>query len=169
MKIILAAAVLSVCTVAQAASINKPAPAFTLKDINGADVSLADSKGKEIVFVNFWATWCPPCNQEFPQLSDLADEYKAKGVRVLAINIDKKRDVVDKFLAKLKSKPDAMKILLDPGSTVVAAYDIEAMPSSFIIDKKGDIRFSHLGYTEKDPQKWRGEINGLLSVGQSQR
>ena len=148
---------------ARAAFINDPAPGFTLKDMDGRDVSLAEFKGKDVVLVNFWASWCPPCKQEFPELAELANEYKGHGARVLAINLDKSADRVEKFLEKMRVKPGAMGILLDPKSEVVAKYVARSMPSSFIIDRNGAIRYVHFGFSDKDPVKWRQEINALLA------
>jgi peroxiredoxin len=154
--------ILSLSIAAHAASVKDVAPGFTLQDMNGTEVGLNDFKGKEIVFLNFWADWCPPCHQEFPKLNELADAYAPHGVRVLAINVDKNKERVDKFLQKMKIKPVALTILLDLISKVVAAYDVEAMPSSIIIDKSGVVRFVHLGFTDKDPMEWRQELDNLL-------
>lgn len=148
----------------RAAFIGNTAPAFTLKSLSGAEKSLKDYQG-QVVFVNFWASWCPPCKQEFPELNELANEYKSNGLAVLAINVDKSADRVQSFLEKMKVTPDAIQILLDPQAKVVASYVARSMPSSFIIDQKGVIQFVHFGYSEKDPAKWRAEIDQLLKVG----
>ncbi|MFN0118075.1 MAG: peroxiredoxin family protein [Elusimicrobiota bacterium] len=162
-KIIFGLTILALSAVLNAAFVNDPAPQFSLKDMNGKDVSLKDFQGKDVVLVNFWASWCPPCKEEFPELSELANEYKGHGLQVLAINLDKSQDRVKKFLEKMKINPGAMTILLDPKSEVVANYVARSMPSSFIIDKTGVIRFVHFGFNEKDPVKWREEIDQLLA------
>lgn len=162
-KVWIAILFMGIAPVSRAAFINEAAPAFTLSDLSGQQTSLKDLKGK-VVFVNFWASWCPPCKQEFPELNELANEYEGHKVRVLAINLDKKKQRVDDFLAKMKVTPHALTILLDPGAGVVADYVARSMPSSFIIDQKGIIRFVHFGYSEKDPAKWRSEINQLLEM-----
>ena len=153
---------LSLVSVAQAAFVNDPAPDFALKDMSGVERKLSDYKG-EVVLVNFWASWCPPCKKEFPELAELANEYKDHKFRVLAINLDKSQEQVAKFLAKTAVKPGALIILLDPAARVVANYVARSMPSSFIVDSKGIIRFVHFGYGEKDPAKWRTEIDQLLA------
>ncbi len=136
-------------------------PEFTLKSFSGAEISLKDFQG-QVVFVNFWASWCPPCKQEFPELNELSNEYKTNGLVVLAINVDKSADRVQAFLEKMKITPDAIQILLDPQAKAVANYVARSMPSSFLVDQKGVIQFVHFGYSEKDPAKWRAEIDGLL-------
>lgn len=148
----------------RAAFINDAAPAFTLKDLDGKGQSLKEYEG-QVVFVNFWASWCPPCKQEFPEINELANEYKGQGLKVFAINVDKKVDRVNAFLEKIRVKPDALSILLDPIAGVVAQYVARSMPTSFVIDQKGIIRFVHFGYSEKDPAKWRMEVDQLLKEG----
>ncbi len=162
-KIILSLSAIFLSAVLQAAFVNDPAPLFSLKDLSGKEIALKNFQGKDIVFVNFWASWCPPCKQEFPELNELANEYKGHGLQVLAINLDKSQERVEKFLEKMKIKPDALTILLDPKSEVVSSYVARSMPSSFIVDKKGIIRFVHFGYSDKDPVKWRQEIDQLLT------
>lgn len=148
---------------AKAAFINDPAPEFTLNTLEGKKTSLSDYKG-ELVFINFWASWCPPCKQEFPEINELANEYKGQGLHVLAINLDKSPDRVEKYLEKIKVNPDALVILSDPDAKVVADYVARSMPSSFIVDGKGIIRFVHFGYGPKDPIKWREEIESLRAT-----
>ncbi|MCG3204686.1 MAG: Thiol-disulfide oxidoreductase ResA [Elusimicrobia bacterium] len=161
-KIFLCALALNFGGFSQAAFINDPAPAFALKSMDGKEVKLSDFDGM-VVLVNFWASWCPPCKKEFPELNELANEYKGQGAKVVGINLDKSVSRVEKFLEKVGSKPDAMIILLDPDSKVVANYVARSMPSSFIVDKNGVIRYVHFGFNDKDPLKWRSEINGLLA------
>jgi peroxiredoxin len=74
---------------------------FTLKDLNGADVRLADLKGKPLV-VNFWATWCPPCLLETPELVELADQYKSRGVTIVGISYDDAPEQVKQFASEFK-------------------------------------------------------------------
>lgn len=149
-------------TTAQAVFVNDTAPAFTLSDLSGKSRSLADFKG-QVVFLNFWASWCPPCKQEFPELNELANEYKDQKMKVVAINLDKSADRVTAFLERAQVKASSIVILQDPAAKVVANYVARSMPSSFIIDGQGKIRFVHFGYSAKDPAKWRTEVNQLLS------
>ncbi|MFQ5901842.1 MAG: peroxiredoxin family protein [Thermodesulfobacteriota bacterium] len=144
-----------------AAWLNDNAPDFTLPDLNAQSVSLSDMRGN-VVYVNFWATWCPPCKKELPQLNKLAEKYADAKFIILAVNIDRKRSIVDKFLTKYLPFSNKMRILLDPKSKAVASYAARAMPTSFIIDKEGTIRYVHLGFREADPAKWASEIETLL-------
>ncbi len=142
--------------------INDKAPDFTLTDLHGRQVSLGSLKGK-VVFINFWANWCPPCKKEFPELNKLAKRYNDSDMVILALNEDKKRDNVDEFLGKLPEPlSNKMIVLLDPQSTVVSSYGARAMPTSFIIDKEETIRYTHFGFSETDPGKWVTEVDSLL-------
>lgn len=156
MALILAAANLN------AAFVNDPAPDFTLNNLEGKPVSLTDFKGR-VVLINFWASWCPPCKKEFPELHALAQEMAGKPFSLVAINLDKSQNRVEKFLEKFQPVSKTMTILLDPDQKTVAAYVARSMPSSFIIDASGTIRYVHFGFSDQDPPKWRKEINDLLS------
>ena len=159
---ILSACILTMSASSWAAWINDKAPDFTLQELNGKQVSLESFKGK-VVFINFWANWCPPCKEEFPELNKLTKKYKDSDMLLLAINIDKNRSNVDEFLGKLQEPLfNKMFVLLDPKSTVVSSYSARAMPTSFIVDKEGTIRYVHLGFGESDPGKWVTEIDTLL-------
>lgn len=122
--------------------IGKPAPEFTLLDVDGAEVKLSDFKGK-VVLLDFWATWCGPCVQAMPQLQSLFENYKGKNVVILGINSwERDQDVVKPFL---EEKNITYRILVDPDNEVIAKYGVTGIPTFFIIDKKGFIRHSHIG------------------------
>jgi DsbE subfamily thiol:disulfide oxidoreductase len=147
---------------ARSADIGKPAPAFKLADLSGKEVSLTSLKG-QVVFLNFWASWCAPCKVEFPRLNELSATYEKKGVRVIAINLDHDLANARKFLEKDLKAPVRLTVLLDPKSAVAESYDVEAMPSSFVIDGEGIVRYTHLGYQKGDEAKWSKEIDALLA------
>lgn len=147
---------------ARAAWNNDKAPEFTLKDLGGQSVSLPALRGK-VAVIDFWASWCPPCKEEFPELNRMAGRYRGADLVVLAINIDKTRANAEEFLDRLNVEmSENMRVLLDPRSSVVSSYGTRAMPTSFIVDQSGVIRFVHLGYNETDPEKWVSEIESLL-------
>jgi len=114
----------------------KAATDFTLKDLQGKDVRLADLTGK-VVLLNFWATWCPPCREEIPSMVKLNTAMAGKSFQMLCVSIDDggKADV-DDFLARQKVSLPA---LLDPTSAVAKQYGITGVPESFVIDKTGKI------------------------------
>lgn len=147
---------------ARAAGVNEKAPAFSLLGSAGSPVALKGGEG-HVTLVNFWASWCGPCAIEFPNLNKLAAEYKAKGVQVDAINIDRDRPSADKFLTRYAKDGVSLNVLFDPKARVASAYGAKAMPSSYIVDGKGVIRFTHVGFHPEDPATWRKEIDSLLS------
>jgi DsbE subfamily thiol:disulfide oxidoreductase len=111
------------------------APDFTLSDPAGKKVSLKDYRGK-IVFLNFWASWCAPCRAEMPGMDRLYREFKDKGLEMLAVNVKDKRDDAMRFMKELKiSYPVAM----DPEGEVGLLYGAWGMPTTYLIDRKGQV------------------------------
>ena len=124
--------------------IGSTAPDFTLKDLNGNSVKLSDLRGKP-VYINFWASWCPPCKAEIPEIEHFYQQNKDK-VSVLAVNLtfnDKISDVVDILKASNANFP----VLLDTDAkaSVADSYQVYGIPASFFIDKNGIIREAHVG------------------------
>lgn len=115
---------------------NAKAPNFNLKDQYGIVHSLENYKGK-VIFLNFWATWCPPCKKEMPDIEDIYKEYgeNKKDVVILGVNSEKENEV-KKFL---KDKGYTFPTLIDENSEVMRKYFIQAFPTSFVIDKEGNV------------------------------
>lgn len=107
---------------------------FTLADLQGHQWTLGDLKGK-VVLVNFWATWCPPCRKEMPDLEALYERFQSQGFVVLAIS-DEDKDKVESFLA---GKGFTFPVLLDPGKKVHEMFEVEGIPKSFIYDRQGKL------------------------------
>ena len=107
---------------------------FTLKDLDGKQWTLKDLKGS-VVLVNFWATWCPPCRKEMPDLDALYRRFRAKGLVILSIS-DEAEAKVRSFLA---DKHYTYPILLDPGRKVNDTFAIEGIPKSFVYDREGKL------------------------------
>jgi peroxiredoxin len=130
---------------------SQPAPDFTLTDLNGKTIKLADYKGK-VLFLNFWATWCPPCRAEIPDFIEAYAEQKANGLEILGISLDTRgKDAVAAFIEKyevnypvvLESRQNTEKIVNDyqPGQYI---------PTTIIIDKSGRIRDKAVGAIDKE-------------------
>lgn len=107
---------------------------FTLRDLDGKSWTLREVRGK-VVLVNFWATWCPPCRSEMPDLNALYQEFKDRGFLVLAIS-DEDVDKVRPYIAEYRY---TYPILLDPGRKVNEAFNIEGIPKSFVFDREGKL------------------------------
>ncbi|MCJ7611575.1 MAG: redoxin domain-containing protein, partial [Candidatus Aminicenantes bacterium] len=125
-----------------------PAPAFTLNDLEDGTLSLADFKGKTVI-LDFWATWCGPCQASFPGMKGIVEKYRDDPqVKALFINSweraeDKKKNAADFISAN--SYP--FQVLLDSNDTVIDAYKVDGIPTKFVIDKNGRIRFKSVGYS----------------------
>ncbi len=134
----------SVC----AASAQKPkAIDFTLKDLSDKNIKLSDYRGK-VVFLNFWATWCPPCKAEMPSMQKLYASMKNEKFVMLAVNVENvSSDVINSFALDNKY---TFPILLDPKSVASSQYKIFSIPTTFIIDKKGFIVNKVVGSNEWD-------------------
>jgi cytochrome c biogenesis protein CcmG/thiol:disulfide interchange protein DsbE len=138
---------------------DRPAPAVSLPATDGTMKQLADLRGK-VVLVDFWASWCVPCKASFPALDSLHRELRDRGFEVVAINVDERRRDADAFLA---GRSPAMTVLFDPKGATPKAFNVRAMPSSALIDRAGNIRFTHEGYTGKTLEAYRREIATLLA------
>lgn len=150
------------------AGVGSPAPEFTLPDATGRDVSLNEFRGR-VVFIDFWASWCAPCKKELPELNSFIKGYDGEDIVVLAINIDKKRSHAEGFLKGINGMPEKLKVLFDPRARVISVYGALAMPTSFIVDQSGLIRYVHFGFNEDDPKKWAVEVNGLLGEARREK
>jgi peroxiredoxin len=137
---------------------NAPATEFSLTSLAGQPVSLSQYKGN-VVLVNFWATWCGPCQQEMPLLDQMYKKYKPAGFTLIGVNVDKEAPAVKELLAR---KPVSFPVLLDPENSVSRAYKVADMPSSVIIDRKGIVRYVHRGYRPGDENEYQDRIRQLI-------
>lgn len=117
--------------------IGEPAPEITLEDLNGNTVSLKDYEGEKIVLLNFWASWCPPCRAEMPDLDKLYEENKDDDFIVLAVNLGESEDTVKKFI---EQNGYGFPVLLDKTQEVGITYQTFSIPTSVMVDKEGKIR-----------------------------
>ena len=130
---------------APAPEIGRLAPDFTLVDLEGNPVTLSDFRGKT-VFVNFWATWCPPCRAEMPEIESLYQEYKDRGVVVIGVDIMEAQAQVRQYV---QQGGYSWIFVLDTSGKVAVDYRITAIPTSFFIDKDGIIQVVAIGAMTK--------------------
>jgi peroxiredoxin len=117
------------------------APAFTLPDLKGNSISLADFRGC-VVVLNFWATWCPPCVEEMPSLRRFADEMQPFGVAVLGVSVDHDPEALRKFVADFRL---SFPIARDTGQAVASRYGTSKFPETYVIDTEGRIAEKLIG------------------------
>jgi peroxiredoxin len=116
-------------------------PAFSLPALGGGEWSLADQRGK-VLLVNFWATWCPPCRRETPELVELHKQYAGRGFSVVGISLDERPEqVVPAFVEKYRMPYP----VLTPTADFDLASRIESLPTSFLVDREGRIARTYLG------------------------
>jgi thiol-disulfide isomerase/thioredoxin len=147
-------------TAALATSSSGPAPAFQLSGRGGKTIDLSQFKG-QVVMINFWASWCKPCRDEMPLLEDIYKKYKPMGFTMLAVNVEPDTKEADAWLAKL-SKPVTFPVAYDVDSKVSKLYKVETMPSTVIVDRKGNVRALHRGYKAGDENFYLTQIRTML-------
>ncbi|MEO7387814.1 MAG: TlpA disulfide reductase family protein [Gammaproteobacteria bacterium] len=135
-----------------------PAAEFKLTSRAGAPVALSGLKG-QVVLINFWATWCGPCRKEMPLLEQIQKKYAPLGFTMLGVNVEEDTRLMDTFLNDV---PVSFPILLDPANGVSKLYNVSAMPSTVIVDRKGNVRFVHQGYQPGDEGKYQDMIRQLI-------
>ena len=128
-----------------APAIDAPAPDFTLLDVDGNVVSLSDFRGQTVV-LNFWATWCAPCRQEFPEFVSAYNRQKDQGLVILAVNVRENSDSVGKFARDFQA---IFPILLDRNGSVAAQYRMQGLPVTWFVDESGVIRGQVIGLVTK--------------------
>ncbi len=114
---------------------------FMLHSLSGETVTLAQFKGNNPVLLVFFATWCPPCKREVPQLKEMQNKYADRGLKILAIDIDEPNDIVREFV---KEKGINYTVLLDEGAQVAEMYDVSGIPTNILFDRDGNVR--HAGH-----------------------
>ncbi|GAA5217514.1 TlpA family protein disulfide reductase [Corallincola platygyrae] len=149
---------LALSGMAFAAEVKAPAPDFTLKSDSGENIRLSELRG-EIVLLNFWASWCGPCRQEMPELDKLAMDFADLGVKVLGVNVEQDPAQGKAFL---KNLPVSFPILFDTTNSVTETYQVDAMPTTVLIDRDGQIRFHHRGYQPGYEDTYRQQIKRLI-------
>jgi len=156
--ILLTLALLSPLAMHSTGSCASTAPDFTLKALDGENRRLAEQRG-DIVLINFWASWCGPCIQEMPALDKLADKYQMLGVQVWGVNVENDSAAAKAYLNKVQV---GFPVLFDVDNSVSEAYQVEAMPTTVIVDKDGKVRSIHRGYQTGYEKKYEDDIKGLL-------
>lgn len=113
----------------------------------------------QVVLLDFWASWCAPCRRSFPWMSELQQRHASRGLAVLAVNLDPDRALADAFLRDL---PVSFRIEYDSSGTVARQFDVQAMPTSFLIDRRGRVRARHAGFRDAQRAPREAEIQQLL-------
>ena len=133
-----------------------------LPDLGGFELEgkMPDKLAGEVILLDFWASWCAPCKESFPVMEELNKEYGARGLVVLAMNVDEKRANMEQFLKKFTVH---FWLVRDAKQKLVAKVDVPTMPTSFLVDRSGKVRYIHEGFLgDKTRREYREEIEHLL-------
>jgi thiol-disulfide isomerase/thioredoxin len=141
-----------------AVSNSASAPDFQLDAMSGKKETLTGYKG-QVVMINFWATWCGPCRQEMPVLEQLHKKYKPMGFTMIGVNVEPDSQGAVKWLS---ATPVTFPILFDTESKVSKLYAVGGMPSTVIVDRKGNVRYVHRGYKPGDENEYLTQIRTLI-------
>jgi cytochrome c biogenesis protein CcmG/thiol:disulfide interchange protein DsbE len=144
--------------------VGNPAPDFQVTAVTGpkGPIALKDLHG-QVVLLDFWGTFCEPCKKSFPKFEALSEKYGSKGFRVVGISEDEQedRDKIPGFAATYGAK---FSLAWDEDRALARRYKPETMPSSFLIDKNGVVRFVHVGFHDGEEAQVESEVRELLGV-----
>jgi peroxiredoxin len=139
--------------------LGSPAPAFALDTANGkGKFDLGKVKGK-VVVVDFWATWCDPCKKSFPKLQELYTKYNASGMELIGLSEDEENAGIKEFGNSHGAK---FPLAWDSGKSIAGQWQPKSMPTTFVVDRNGIVRFAHLGYHDGDEAEIEKEVKSLL-------
>lgn len=163
---LLCAAVLTSSRDAGAVGPGDAAPSCALTSAgNEHSLTIEQFRG-QVVYVDFWASWCAPCVDSFQFLNDLDREFWRDGLRIVGINVDQRRDDATTFLRK---RPASFIVAFDNGAQCPRLYDVQGMPSSYLIDRSGVVRYVHRGFRRSESAMLRGRVASLLAEPPSGR
>lgn len=141
------------------AGVGQAAPDCQLSALAGGTGSSLKAFAGQVLYVDFWASWCGPCVQSFPYMNQLHREFGDKGLKVIAINLDEDPNDARGFLAQ---HPAEFLVAADPSGTCPTAFGVKAMPSTFLVDRNGIVRDVHLGFRPGEAQQSRSLVERLV-------
>ncbi len=122
--------------------------------------ALEEHKG-EVVYLDFWASWCGPCRKSFPWMNKIEAEYKDQGFSVISVNLDANKNLATKFLSEM---PASFRVIYDPKGKIAKHFKIQGMPSSMLIGRDGKIKSRHTGFFTNKIPVYQQEIQQLLAI-----
>ena len=130
---------------------------FSLDSTDGK-FSLNKYKGK-VVYIDFWASWCAPCRKSFPWMNKMHSKYEKDGLKIVAISLDTENKITAKFL---KKNPALFTVAYDPDGNVADSYNVQVMPTSYLIGRDGKLLMTHKGFRSKQKDALEAEIKKAL-------
>jgi len=132
---------------------------FSVKSTDGI-IKLSQFKG-QVVYIDFWASWCAPCRKSFPWMNKMHAKYEDKGLKIIAVSLDTSEDITKKFL---KKNPALFNIAYDPDGNVADSYKVQVMPTSYLIGKDGKLIMTHKGFRTKHTEALEEELRKALGL-----
>jgi len=134
--------------------VDSPAPDFSLQDLSNQEVTLSSYRGRKVVLMDFWATWCGPCRMAMPGLQKLQDDFRDRSLEILSVNQSESAEQVHSFLEHRKY---SFHVVLDSKGAVGNKYGVRGIPTVVLVDKKGLIRWLKVGWSPEE-----NELRGLV-------
>jgi cytochrome c biogenesis protein CcmG, thiol:disulfide interchange protein DsbE len=159
-SVLLAVAFACAMAPARAAGVGDAAPPLSLATAKGDTVALDGLRG-QVVYVDFWASWCGPCKRSFPWMNEISQRYGDKGLAVIAVNVDRKREDAQRFLAQT---PARFTVVYDAAGVTPAAWAVKGMPSSYLIDRAGRVVMVEQGFRDEQKPAVEQRIRELLAA-----
>jgi len=156
----LALVLLVLSTAVQAVGVGDAAPPLRLVNAKGETVALESLRG-QVVYVDFWASWCGPCKRSFPWMNELQQRYGEKGFTIVAVNVDKKADDAERFLAQT---PARFTVVYDAPGATPASWAVKGMPSSYLVDRAGKVVMVEQGFRDEQKPAVEQRIRELIAT-----
>ncbi len=141
------------------ALVGKKAPIFAATLLDGEPFDLGQHLGQDVIILDFWATWCGPCREALPTLSEVASAYQDRGIKLFAVDLGESTDDVKTYLEQ-SGLP--LTVVMDDDGSVAAAYEADAIPQTVIIDRKGTVRYVHVGVSPGLRERLSRELDELV-------
>jgi len=156
------AALLLACVAAPALAVEAgdTAPVFQAKALDGKSTLSLDAYKGQVVYLDFWASWCGPCAAALPAIDQLQKEFGDQGFQVLAVNVDKDIKDARRFLSR---RPVGYPSVANPDGSIPSSFEVETMPTSFLIDRNGVVQYVHKGFRSGDEDELRNHIQALVA------
>lgn len=151
----------SACLALNPEEVFTAAPPLTLPDLKGQQHRLADYSDN-VLLINFWATWCPPCVEEFPSFVRLAEKIRHPRFQLLAVSVDEELPQLEKFISNNRLPGDNFTLLRDPQRTTASLWGTEKFPETYLIDRRGQLRYRFVNQRDWESPDAQACINSLL-------
>lgn len=135
-------------------------PDCKLTSIEGREHRLHQVQAGKVLYLDFWASWCPTCARSFRFLNDLTEELGDQGLAVVAVNLDENFKEAQAFLDRY---PVRFSVFFDPQGDCARAFEVAGMPAAYLIDRKGEVRYRHLGFRAQDGDELKAKVKELLA------